>query len=476
MSKAKRLYVLLGVLAAVCIATFAVKHIETKKEDIRVSGETVFALDAESVTGISWTRGEDSLSFYKDDDGAWKYAADEAFSVDADKINERLGLFEAFNAAFTIENADDLGAYGLDKPECTVTLTTADGDIRVTLGDYSNMDAQRYVSFGGDTVYLAAEDPLESFGTELKAMIKNDTTPDITEADTLTFSGGESYTIVRDENGESICEDDIYFADGKPLDTSKVKSYLRVIASLGLGEYASYDVNLDKLGFYGLDNPAFTVTLGYTDDDGEEKTFSLAVGQNKSEVEIAEKNGEDVSTVQAYCRVGESKIVYELNSVDYAALLNAGFDDLRHDELFTGDFDALASVTFTLDGENYRFDYSAEEEEKTLFSDAEKRWRYNGEVIDDDAIADIESALCALSAASFTEEYPTGKSEIAVTLCFGNENADTLTLELYRRDGSFCLAEVDGKPTALCTRESMTKLCEAVYAVTLGGNTAETEN
>lgn len=476
MSKAKRLYVLLGVLAAVCIATFAVNHIETKKEDIRVSGETVFSLDAESVTGISWTRGEDTLSFYKDEDDIWRFSADDAFPVDADKINERLELFEAFNAAFTIENADDLGAYGLDEPECTVTLTTAESDITVTLGDYSSMDAQRYVSFGGDTVYLAAEDPLDSFTSELKTMIENDITPDITEADTLAFSGNESYEIVRDENGESICEDDIYFAGGKPLDTDRIKSYLRVISSLGLSDYASYDVNEDDLSFYGLDSPVLTIALGYTDEDGKQQSFSLAVGQNKNELEIAEKNGEDSSTVQAYCRVGESKIVYELNSTDYEAICNAGYDSLRHKELFTGDFDTLSAITFTLDGEEYAFEYNTGEDEKKLLTADEKSWKFNGSAVDEDAMADIESALCALSADSFTADKPNGKSELAVTLRFDGEDAQTLTLELYRHDGSFCLAEVDGEPTALCTRSSMTKLCEAVYAVTLGRTSDETEN
>ncbi len=61
-------------------------------------------------------------------------------------------------------------------------------------------------------------------------------------------------------------------------------------------------------------------------------------------------------------------------------------------------------------------------------------------------------------------------------LLYMNKNAIALTLALYRRDGSFFLADVDGTPTALCAREGMTKLCEAVYAVTLGSSTDETKN
>ena len=41
MNRAKRLYILLGVLAAACIAAFAVLHLEQRQEEIAESGETV---------------------------------------------------------------------------------------------------------------------------------------------------------------------------------------------------------------------------------------------------------------------------------------------------------------------------------------------------------------------------------------------------------------------------------------------------
>lgn len=475
MSKVKRLYVLLGVLAAVCIAAFAVSRAETKKEDIRVSGETVFSLDAESVTAISWYDGSGSLAFTKSDSGEWSYDGDEAFPVDADKINERLALFESFNAAFTIENADSLSQYGLDDPECTVKLTTAEGTISVTIGAFSEMDAQRYVCFGGDTVYLAAKDPLELFSTELARMIKNDTTPKLSEVDAISFSGEQNYTLRRDESAKSLCESDVYFVDDKPLDTDRVESYLRAISSLTLNEYATYDLAEDKLSFYGLDEPTLAVTLSYTDENGVEQSFSLTVGQNKSELEIAEKNGEDTSEVQAYARVGDSSIVYELSSVDFAAIRAAGYDALRHKELFTGDFADVTALRFTLDGEEYYFEYSADENEDKLFASKEKSWRYDNGAVDEDAMSDIENALCSLGAESFTADKPDGKKELEVTVYTANEDFPQLTLALYRHDGSRCVALVDGEVTAFVARADMTELAEAVYAVVLGATDSEGE-
>lgn len=476
MNKAKRLYALLGVLIVLCAAAFIVSRHEDKKEEIRASGETVFSLSPDDVTAIEWERDGATLAFSKGEDGAWQYDDDGEFPVDADKINERLALFEAFNAAFTIENADDVGQYGLDEPECTVRLTTAEGVIKVSLGDYSKMDAQRYVCFGGDTVYLAASDPIDMFSSELARMIKNDITPDTDTADSLVFTGADSYELRRDENGESLCADDVYFVGDEPLDTGRVEKYLRTLSSLTLGDYATYKLNDDDLSFYGLDEPTLALALEYTDEDGEKQSFNLAVGQNASELEIAEKNGEDTSEVQAYARIGDSRIVYELNATDFAAVCAAAQDDLRHKELFTGDFEAVTAMELEIDGESYTLEYAADEnEESKLFSEPEKAWRYNGVELDDAAIDDIEDALAALSADSFTDEKADGKEEVRITLRLDDSAQESLTISLYRRDGEKCLAEVDGESVALITRAQMTKLKEAVYAVVLGSAENETE-
>ena len=52
MKRAKKLYILLGVLALACIATFILTRMEEEKEQIKASGETILSLDPSTVTGI----------------------------------------------------------------------------------------------------------------------------------------------------------------------------------------------------------------------------------------------------------------------------------------------------------------------------------------------------------------------------------------------------------------------------------------
>ena len=84
-------------------------------------------------------------------------------------------------------------------------------------------------------------------------------------------------------------------------------------------------------------------------------------------------------------------------------------------------------------------------------------------------IADLQAALEALSANSFTAETPQEKEEIGLVLYLdtGNEEEARITIDLYRYDGSNCLAVVDGTPVSLVTRSLVVDLIEAVNAIVL---------
>ena len=58
--------------------------------------------------------------------------------------------------------------------------------------------------------------------------------------------------------------------------------------------------------------------------------------------------------------------------------------------------------------------------------------------------------------------------EISLTLALENEEVPETSIALYRYDGSYCLAVVDGEPTALVQRSAAVDLIEAVNAFVLG--------
>ncbi len=469
MRKMTKLYTLLGILLVVCAAAFVVTRYEGKKEQIKNSGEVILEIPTENVTAVSWTNDSGTFSFSKEE--KWVYDDDNAFPADEEKINSLLEQFESFAAAFTIDDVEDYSQYGLDAPVCKISITAGDESYNIELGDFSKMDEQRYISIGDGKVYLAAHDPLDEYDAVLRDMILDDTLPEFDTAQQIDFSGSENYTIVRDESIKSICADDIFFADGQPLDTDNVNSFLSSVQSLSLTNYVSYNVSDAELEKFGMNEPELTINLEYavTDDDGNvEDTGSLTIYVSRNPEELAkyekavEKEEEDLPDVTCYARIGDSQIVYEISQSEYDSLTACAYNTLRHQELFTADFDSATSIDARLNGETYTFEYEPPESKK---DEDEGTWKYNGEEFD---VQNLKSSLSAISASDFTDEKPEEQEEISLTVHLDNEDFPEFTLTLYRYDGANCLAEVDGNPVAFASRDKTVALVEAVNKLILG--------
>ena len=475
MKRAKRIYALLGVLVVACVVTVCVVKHEEKQENIRNSGEIVLQLDVDAIDTISWENESESLSFHKED--SWVYDDDAAFPVNEEKISELIGEFEEFSAAFIIEEVTDYSQYGLDEPVCTIEMAAGEETYEIKLGDYSTMDSQRYVSTGDGNVYLATDDPLDVFDATLSDMILNDDTPSLDNVESIDFQGSDSYRVVYQEYTEdspyTYCADDVYFKeDGEellPLDSSQVSRYLNSVTYLDLSDYVTYNAGEEDLATYGLDDPELTVTVQYTpdaEDDSEEmtsETFTISISRDPEEREKVEASSEETETeeeqeeeITAYARVGDSKIIYQISSSSYQSLMAASYNDLRHSKVLTASFDDITSMDISLDGSVYTITAEQDGDDKT--------YHYNGEEI---SLDDLQSALEAISASSFTEETPSEKEEIALTISLDNEAHPQVEIELYRYDGEQCLAVIDGQSVSLVARADVVELIEAVNALVL---------
>ena len=458
MSKQKKLYVLIVVLLIAIILALIAGTVQTRAEKIEENGTTVLSIEPASVTAVSWDTESSSFAFHKSDD-TWVYDADEAFPVNADAIEELLAVFEDFGASFTIDDVDNLGTYGLDSPECTIKISTADEDYTITLGNYSEMDSQRYFSLGDDQVHLAKNDPTDTFNVELSDLIQNDVVPDVSEATKLSFSGESDLSIeYAEDNSAAYSDDDVYFADGKALDSSKVETYLSRVKNLNLTSYVTYNASQEELEAYGLDKPELTISATY-EENGQSATLEVNVGRNQAELEKAEASSDDdaESSVTAYARIGDSPIVYTITSTEYTNLMAATYEDLRHEEVLPYDMSELTQVDITLDGQSYSITSTG--------SGSKQTWTYGDD--DDVSISALKSALSALDADTLTQDKPTGKEEISVTLHFDNENHEKVEITLYRSDGTQCVAVVDGEPYAYVTRSRVVDLIETVNEIVL---------
>lgn len=471
MKRYKKLAILAVILVFACAATLVVWRYEEEQEKIRTSNEIVLQISPDTVTALSWTYDEDGLAFHREA-GEWLYDEDEAFPVNQEKIAGILSEFEAFAVSFIIEEVTDYSQYGLDAPVCTICLTTEAGEYTLKLGDFSPMDEQRYVDIGDGRVYLVPEDPMDYVESALSNMIAHDDTPGFETVADVRFSGVENYTVVREEESENSYSDaDLYYVErnGKlvPLDTDAVKDYLNTITQLDLTDYATYNATEEELASFGLAEPELSVTVNYSYTDAGEtvqETFVLHIGQDPealAEAKAAEEAGETPGSVSKYVRVGDSQIVYQLSNADHLVLSAASYDDLRHREVIWADFDLVTGLDITLEGKTHSLIYGPEDPDE---DGSAYVWYYGEEMV---SIGAVESGLESLSADSFTDETPQDVEEISLTVHLDHEHFPSVQITLYRYNGSFCLAQVDGQTVSLVERSEVMELVEAVQAIVL---------
>lgn len=194
MNRSKRLSVLLCVLVIFCALTLGVSKYEERKEKIKNSDEIILELNSEDVTELSWEYGAEAFAFHKDEN--WLYDEDEHFPVNEEKVDQLLENFQSFGVSFIIEDAEDLSQYGLGDPLCTIHIGLEEETYEILLGNYSEMDEERYVSIGDGNVYLVKDDPLDSFDIELGDMIQHDEIPEFDSVTEIQFAGSENYKAV----------------------------------------------------------------------------------------------------------------------------------------------------------------------------------------------------------------------------------------------------------------------------------------
>ena len=484
MKRQTRLIALFCVLAVAVGAAVGLSLYSEEAEQIAESGEVVFELPVDEVTALSWEYTDEegeTVSLAFTNNGGWSYDGDASFPVDGEALTELLDYFAAMPAAFVIEDVTDYGQYGLEEPLCTINITAGETEYEIALGDYSELDYQRYLSLGDGRAYLVNDDPMELYRLTLDDLMLDDTIPAFVDVERVEFSGAENYVIERDENGGSYRAGDVYYTEnGEVLDTDSVNDFVTYIAALGLEDYYTYDATETELAETGLDEPELTVTIDYPEsgeEDAEILTFTISFSRSatdkltdwdevlaalEEESEDAEETAEPTDEdAVAYLRVGESAIIYEIGYDTFKAIMACSYDDLRHTEIFPAEVEDVASLSVTLDGGTYEFTTTPPEGAEA--EDEGTQWYYEGE---ETGVTDIGTALAALSASRFDGGGASGEEEISLraTLASGDE----IALRLYRTDGESCYAEVDGEGIGYVPRSQAVDLIEAVNAVVLG--------
>lgn len=278
----KLLFLTLALVIVAGAALAAVKFIPGEEVEAAET-EVIFSLDSDAATSLSWTHEGETLRF-ENSGGSWVYAGDEDFPLDVSYINTMLGELEELTSSKTIEAPDDLAEYGLDEPECSISVT-AEAETTIDIGGETSLDGLRYVSIGDGNVYLVSSDLLTNFSCGLYDLVSKEAIPDMSDLVSFTVETASGTLDIEYLEDSGLAYTDRYtwfsLADGEytALDNELTEDLVSLVTGLSWGECVDYDADVKDLGDYGLDTPSVTVSVSYiettevetneTDEDGE---------------------------------------------------------------------------------------------------------------------------------------------------------------------------------------------------------------
>lgn len=441
MKREKKLLILLLVLVVLVAASFAATKIAvTTEQPEEEQTVTVFSLDLETVTSLSWEYSEE-LAFDKTEDG-WTYRENSAFPVEESYLKTILESLTEVESYKTIETVENWDTYGLEIPVCTISVTT-DQTYELGIGIETSLGGQRYFSIGDGKAYLVDSSLLEPFQYGLYDLLAEQSMPELEllTAVTLKRPGGTETITYFPENDLTYSEEQVWFWGEKALDTELAERFLANVTALPLTDCVDYDAV--DISAYGLDTPEITATVY----DGGEESYTLDISP--------EMDG------SRYARLPGTNMIYEVSDSVTQTLLYTTYADLLPDEVLLMDWDTVTKVSVTLEDNTYDFlPESRETTDEEGNTTQEKIWTLNGE---EQEFAKVLETLTDMDSSGYaTGMVPEGESRITFRIFRERETFGEVELAFYGYSSSDCIVTLDGTATVTADREDMEELIQLV--------------
>jgi hypothetical protein len=273
------------------VATAIAKREEEKNKKDEIPDATVVLVDKQvkDLDSFAIKTKDIDVSIYVED-SVYKRATDADFPVDqivAGKL--ALGLAKVSFLRKLEVAVTDPAEFGLDEPVGTFSAVYDDkSTVSLTVGDYNRHAGGHYCMTADGTLYLIDATFLEAFAYTEQELLQDDYVTDPKKAlDSITaievlFRDGNGFTyapikteVPADTAEGSTATKTVTVWEKTLLDGTKaegdftetVEKLYSQLFDVKLDKWADYNVTgKDKLSQYGLDEPAITVTVRYSEE------------------------------------------------------------------------------------------------------------------------------------------------------------------------------------------------------------------
>lgn len=481
-TRKKKMLGLIGIflLFLACYLLLTIINKEEEEEDTSV---VAFLTDADQITAVSFAAGGENFSF-SDDSGTWVYADDDTFPLNTSTLQSTLSSLSEISATRELTEVTDFDQYGLSTPAYEIKMTSSeDGEITLDIGDANSLTGSYYFRVNdGDSVYLVDSSIFDLFDCTLFDFIAADDIPSLTDVSSLTFDNGEKTTFVQYADGYDGWYSPLYtwfIKDGDDFtaaDSDNVESLVTTISGLSWTSCVAYNVSEDDLADYGLDDPAGTVSVDYTetsyvdsgetDDDGntlydtntEDKTFTLQIGDSIKE----DSSDSEEATTYYYAKTFDSDLVYLISGDTADTLLAVDDTTCPVWDLCQFDRTLLTSVDIADGDDTYELAITSDTSED---DDGEETTTYTYTLDGDSAEGDdFLDELDSIEGMKFTSTPEKAEGDVALNLTFhqGREGFETMKMTFTQYDDDYYLVSFNGYDNLLISADDFGYISSAV--------------
>lgn len=325
MTMKKKQFIILAAVAVSLLAVYLGVSIysdwKAEKEAEKEAAELqVTDIDSQDIVKLSYTDGEESFSFTKEDDDTWYYDGDDQLPLDQSTVTNALDSYSDLSGTRKLKKADVDEEYGLDSPAYTIAMEDSEGNVtEINIGDMTG-DEYYITADGGETVYTVASTITSYMVFDVNSLVQYETFPTIYETifDKIVVTQGGVTLLDYDAESEEESEDSENDSDSSEDESSDEESlteiYAGEVGSIYFDDCVDYRADEDELAQYGLDGSSRKeVTVTY-EDTAEDETATVTFHMG----DVTEEDG----STYVYIRLADSNMVYKVNADDMENLLS----------------------------------------------------------------------------------------------------------------------------------------------------------
>lgn len=480
MKREKRLLILSGVLVVCVGGAVAISKIDFE-EKMTGTETAIVDVDSGDITYLSWNYEGEEMAFARKD-GQWTYESDDKMEVDQELLDEIAENLSSVTSDKKVEEVQSLGVYGLSDPAYNITIKAGDDTYEIAVGDETFSDGEVYISNGDDYVYLTDSGLIEDISYTLLDCVQKEEVPEMESISEVSVDNEDTMDMVYKEDS-GYCYSDAYtyyMKDGKNwrnLDNENTENTFTTLSEVTWEECVDYYAEDSELSSYGLEEPDASVSVTYTptkEEDEEEASDDESSKEEEGEKKFEYEVG--MADDSYYAKLKDSNIIYRISEEVYRAAADASYEELKPDEAVLLDWDTVESIEIEYDGNVYTVDIESDGEDGYIGT-------FNGKEVEfQDVLDQILNITVARESDTedeeddFPEEEPSlknNKEELSFIFHRNTEEYETVELDFYQYDGSYCIVSLDGDELNYTDRAAVVDLKEAVNSVVLDSESEE---